>query len=164
MSDLGSAAAAFLPSEGGLYLDCASQAPRLRAVQAAARAVQAASDSAWQRGAVSHAVSTESVRAQAAQLFDGDVDALALVPSASYGIATAARNLPLAAGEAVLVLDGQFPSNLLAWQQRCSESDARMVGVCRQPGQDWTSAVLDALSHEPGIRIVAVPQVRWDDG
>lgn len=164
MSDLAAAAGAFLPSRGGLYLDCASQAPRLRAVQAAGLTAQAAADSAWQLGPVPFQVSTEQLRARAARLFDGDADALALVPSASYGIATAARNLPLAAGEAVLVLEGQFPSNLLPWQQRCRECDARLVGVGRQAGQDWTSAVLDALMRDPGIRIVALPQVRWDDG
>ncbi|CAN5148219.1 aminotransferase class V-fold PLP-dependent enzyme [soil metagenome] len=164
MSNLGTAAAAFLPSDGGLYLDCAAQAPRLRTVQAAGRAEQAAADSAWQRGPLPPSVSTEQLRTQAARLFDGDADALALVPSASYGIATAARNLPLGPGEAVLVLEGQFPSNLLPWQQRCSECAARLVGVGRQAGQDWTSAVLDALTREPRIRIVALPQVRWDDG
>ncbi len=164
MSDLDRAAGLFLPSQGGLYLDCAAQAPRLHSVQAAGLAAQAEADTTWQRGPVPFPVSTEQLRARAARLFDGDADGLALVPSASYGLATAARNLPLQAGEKVLVLEGQFPSNLLPWQQRCSECNARVVGVSRQAGQDWTSAVLDTLMREPGIAIVALPQVRWDDG
>lgn len=164
MSELDRAADAFLPSASGLYLNCAAQAPPLRAVRAAGFAAQASADDAWQLGRGAAPVSTDQLRSRAAGLFGGDVDGLALVPSASYGIATAARNLPLKAGEAVLVLEGQFPSNLLPWQQRCSDCDARVVGVSRKTGQGWTSAVLDALLREPGIAIVALPQVRWDDG
>jgi len=89
---------------------------------------------------------------------------VALVPSAAFALSTAARNLPLGPGEAVLLLEGQFPSNLLPWQQRCAETGARVAGVRRTPGQDWTEAVLDALAAEPRARVVALPQVRWDDG
>ncbi len=164
MSELDRAADAFLPSASGLYLNCAALAPPLRAVRAAGFAAQASADDAWQRGRGADPVSTEQLRSRAAGCFGGDVDGLALVPSASYGLATAASNLPLKAGEAVLVLEGQFPSNLLPWQQRCSDCNARVIGVSRQAGQDWTSAVLEALACEPGIAIVALPQVRWDDG
>ncbi|MBW8367580.1 MAG: aminotransferase class V-fold PLP-dependent enzyme, partial [Arenimonas sp.] len=164
LADLARAAEAFMPTGDIVYLNCAAQAPRLRTVHAAGAAALEAGWSPWEPATASPAESTERLRAQVAQLFDGDADALACIPSASYGLATAARNLPLGAGDGVLVLDGQFPSNLLPWQQRCEETGARLIGVQRAPGMDWTQAVLNALQQHDGVRVVALPQVRWDDG
>lgn len=164
LADLARAAEAFMPAGDIVYLNCAAQAPRLRTVHAAGVAALEAGVSPWELATASPAESTERLRAQVAQLFDGDADALACIPSASYGLATAARNLPLGAGDGVLVLDRQFPSNLLPWQQRCEEVGAHLVGVQRAPGMDWTQAVLNALEQHDGVRIVALPLVRWDDG
>ncbi len=153
-----------MPSGDVLYLACAAMAPRLRAVQAAGLAALDAGAAPWQAPPEPPEAMLERLRGGIAALLDGDSGAIAAVPSASYGLATAARNLPLDAGDVVLVLEGQFPSNLLPWQQRCAERGARLVGVQRGEGGDWTAAVLAALESGPLPRIVALPQVRWDDG
>lgn len=156
----------FAVPAGTLYLDTAAHGPRLRAVQDAAQAALDASVAPWRLSMSAWEASIETVRTRAAALFEGngDGDAVALVPSAAYGLAIAARNLPLAAGDAVLVLDGQFPSNLLPWQQRCSEVGARIAAVRRGHDQDWTDAVLAALETDPAIRVLALPQAYWHDG
>jgi len=159
-----SAADAFVSDEGVLYLDCASQGPRLRAVHDAAMAAMELTARPWNAPPVSPQDLREQLRQRVARLFDDDAEGIALVPSAAYGLATAARSLPLAPGEEVLVLDGQFPSNLLCWQQRCAEVGANLHGVCREGGQDWTDAVLAAIDRSPQLRIASLPQVRWDDG
>jgi selenocysteine lyase/cysteine desulfurase len=164
VADLAAAASAFIPSGDVLYLDCAARSPRLRAAQAAGLAALETSGRPWQAPSESPEAQLETLRGAIARLLDGDGDAVAAVPSASYGLATAAPNLPLDAGDAVLVLDGQFPSNLLPWQQRCAERGARLIGVRRGAGEDWTNAVLAALEAGPSPRIVALSQVRWDDG
>lgn len=163
---LADAASAFLPAGDVLYLDCAARSPRLRSAQAAGLAALEAGGRPWQAPAEPPELQIALLRASISQLLDGDGDgdAVAAVPSGSYGLATAARNLALDAGDVVLVLDGQFPSNLLPWQQRCVEREARVVGVRRGEGGDWTDAVLAALATGPAPRIVALPQVRWDDG
>lgn len=158
------AASAFMPFGDVLYLDCAARAPVLRDVHAAGQAALEANAAPWTQSFDALEALVEAVRALAAGMLDGDTEAVALVPSAAFALSTAARNLPLEAGEAVLLLEGQFPSNLLPWQQRCAEAGARVAGVRRAPGQDWTEAVLDALAAEPRTRVVALPQVRWDDG
>ena len=158
---------AFALPARGLYLDCAAQGPPLRA----ARDVVAELMAREQDGLVGWAgdpdrwrARIESVRTLAAGFFDGDADAVALLPSAAYGLSLAARNLPLQAGEAVLVLDGQFPSNLLPWRQRCRDCDARLVFAERVDGRDWTQAVLHALDTDPGIAALALPHAHWIDG
>ncbi len=149
---------------GMTYLNTSSHAPMLQCALAAGQAVLARSGTPWSGPDADWNAGVERVRVLAAQWFGGDVEGLAFVPSAAYGIATAARNLPLARGDAVLVLDGQFPSNLLVWQQRCSETGARIVVARREPGQDWTAAVLATLERDAGIRIATLPQAHWHDG
>lgn len=161
---LESAAAAFLPNGDALYLDCAAQGPRLQSVHAAGLAAFEAVPWPWMRTPPTVSEQREQLRALLARLFDGDENAVALVPSAAHGLAAAANSLPLDAGDTVLVLDGQFPSNLMCWQQRCADTGARLSGVRREAGQNWTGAVLDAIAAEPRLRIAALPQVRWDVG
>lgn len=161
---LDSAADAFLAHGDVLYLDCAAQGPRLQTVHAAGLAAFEAAPRPWLRASPTPPEQREQLRALLARLFDGEADAVALVPSAAHGLAAAANSLPLDAGDTVLVLDGQFPSNLLCWQQRCADTGARLCGVSRAHGQDWTRAVLDAIASEPRLRVAALPQVRWDDG
>ena len=153
---------AFVVADGQLYLDCAAHGPPLRSVHAAATAALHDGSTHWFGAEWRERV--EHVRALAARLFDRDADALALVPSAAYGLGVAARNLPLQRGQAVLVLDGQFPSNLLPWQRRCAEAGARLVFARRDAQNDWTAAVLRALDEEPGIATLALPHVHWRDG
>ena len=155
--------AAFDLAPGVLYLDTAAHAPMLRCVRDAGVAALQQGNRPWTPDAQAWDARVERARALAADWFDGDADGVAFVPSAAYGLSTAARNLPLAAGDAVLVLDGQFPSNLLPWQQRCAETCARIVVARRKPGQGWTDAVLETLDHVH-VRIVALAQAHWHDG
>lgn len=153
-----------LPAEV-LYLDTAAQGPRLHAVLAAGHAALEASATPWRLATPDWMARIEGLRALAARtLFEGDVEGVAMVPSAAFGLATAARNLPLQRGESVLVLEAQFPSNLLAWQVRAAETGAKVVPVSRTHAQDWTEAVLATVRDSPGIRIAALPHAHWHDG
>jgi selenocysteine lyase/cysteine desulfurase len=67
---------------------------------------------------------------------------VALVPAASYGIATAAANLPFAEKQTVVVLDQEFPSNVYAWRELAKRQSGRVVTVVRQTGESWTEALL----------------------
>ncbi|MDI1252233.1 aminotransferase class V-fold PLP-dependent enzyme [Thermomonas sp.] len=146
-----------------LYLDSAAHGPPLKTVRAAATAALQQSTTSWFGGA-RWRDDVERVRALASQLFDHDADAIAMIPSAAYGLSIAARNIPLQAQQSVLVLEGQFPSNLLPWRQRCAEVGANLVFARRNDDQDWTAAVLDALDAHPGINVLALPQAHWRDG
>ncbi len=146
-----------------LYLDSAAHGPPLKSVRAAALAALQQATTSWLGGA-HWREDVERVRSLAARLFDGDADAVAMIPSAAYGLSVAARNVPLQAGQSVLVLEGQFPSNLLPWRGRCAEVGACLVFVRREDGQDWTAAVLDALDAHPDVGVLALPQAHWRDG
>ena len=92
---------------------------------------------------------------------------VALMPSVSYGIATAARNVALGAGQNIVVAAEQFPSNVYAWRRLARERSARVRTVAaplqappRAPA--WNEALLEAI--DPETAIVALPQVHWTDG
>ena len=58
-------------------------------------------------------------------------DDVAMVPAASYGLAIAAANLPVAPGPRILVLAEQFPSNVYTWRALAAQSGAEVVTVAR---------------------------------
>src|SRR5262249_30996763 len=74
----------------------------------------------------------------------------------------AARNLPLRAGQRVLVLAEEYPSGVYTWRVAAERAGAEILTVGREPGQSWTEAVLAALDER--VAIVSVPNVHWTDG
>ncbi len=156
------AAEAFALPADVLYLDSATHGPPLRAMREAGERALHESATSWFGD--DWRAQIETVRAMAAKLFDGDAEAVALIPSAAYGLSLAANNMPLQRGDAVLLLDGQFPSNRLPWIRRCAQVNAHILVAARSEGIDWTRAVLQALDAHPEIRVLALPQVHWQDG
>ncbi|MEO6102936.1 MAG: aminotransferase class V-fold PLP-dependent enzyme [Pseudoxanthomonas sp.] len=165
MTALEGTASHFSLDDDLLSLDCAAQGPRLRSVLLAGQEALLAGTRPWTLSFADWEARIEGLRTLAAEtLFEGDAYGVAMVPSAAFALATAARQLPLKAGDGVLVLDAQFPSNLLPWQQRCSETGARMIAARRGEGEDWTDALMRAWDQAPQVRVVAVPQAHWHDG
>ncbi|MGI9539309.1 MAG: aminotransferase class V-fold PLP-dependent enzyme, partial [Miltoncostaeaceae bacterium] len=97
-----------------------------------------------------------------AQIIGADAAGVAVVPSVSYAMAVAARNLPFAAGQRVLVLDEQFPSNVYVWRELCERRGGEVITVPRPPDGDWTTAVLQRLGSE--VAVAALPHAHWTDG
>jgi selenocysteine lyase/cysteine desulfurase len=89
-------------------------------------------------------------------------DDIALVPSASYGIAVAAANLPVRAGQTIVVLDREFPSNVYAWRELANTRGALLRTVTIEAGASWTDALLAAI--DDSVAIVATPNCHWTDG
>lgn len=158
-------AAAFVLPDDVLYLDCAAQSPRLRAALDAGHAALEAMAAPWRVADGAWEERLEALRARmAAQVFAGDVDGLAMVPSAAHGLATAAANLPLRARDVVLLEDTPFPSSLLTWQARCAGIGARLL-VAGATGGDRSEALLRALEcHGGHTRVVVASQAHWVDG
>lgn len=95
----------------------------------------------------------------------GDSDGVAITPSVSYGVSTAAANLHLAAGRGVLVLDQQFPSDVYAWERLAHRHGGVLHRVERPADDDWTAAILAALDRlGDRVGLVSVPPCHWIDG
>jgi selenocysteine lyase/cysteine desulfurase len=105
---------------------------------------------------------TKRLRPLLAALIGADEAGIAFVPSASYGLATAARNLPLAKGQKILLLEDQFPSNVYTWQELARETGAIIETVSASGNASLSDALIAAVDPDTGL--VACPQVRWTDG
>ncbi len=144
------------------YLNCAYMSPLMKPALEAGIAGLTRKAHAWEITPDKFFWGSDEFRATAAQLVDCSADDIAIVPSASYGIATAARNLPVKKNQSILVLDEQFPSNYYSWQRRAEETGASLKVVAWPENNDWTAAVLEALT--PDVAIAALPHVQWTSG
>jgi selenocysteine lyase/cysteine desulfurase len=97
---------------------------------------------------------------------EDDPNRIAILPGVSYGVAVAARNLPMEAGQNVVLTHEQFPGNVHAWTRLAREAggEARFVTPPESAGrgQAWNEALLDSIDQATAV--VAVPHVHWTDG
>ena len=94
----------------------------------------------------------EAVRSLFARLLGASGDEVAVVPSCSYAMSLAARNLAPrihAPRRAVIILDGQMASNVLPWQRLALEREGELRVIRRSEGAaestDWTIRILQQL-------------------
>ncbi|SLN73129.1 aminotransferase class V-fold PLP-dependent enzyme [Oceanibacterium hippocampi] len=148
------------------YLNCAYMAPLMRSVRTAGERGVALKSSPWELTPGDFFSQSETARGLFATLIGATADDVAIIPSASYGIEIAARNLPLARGTTILMLADQFPSNVYPWQARARETGAAIHSVARPADGDWTAAILAALESVPagGLAVAALPHCHWTDG
>jgi selenocysteine lyase/cysteine desulfurase len=147
---------------GLTYLNCAYMSPLMTAVAEAGAEGLTRKLHPWEIMPDDFFTESEKVRSLAAQLFQASADDIALIPSASYGISTAASNLPLAKGESILVLEEQFPSNYLPWQRIAEERQAEILTIPRPKDGNWSAAVMEHICD--GVAVAALPAVQWTTG
>src|SRR5260221_1519302 len=144
------------------YLNCAYMSPLMKPALEAGTAGLARKAHPWELTPDQFFTGADEFRSTAAQLLDCPADCIAIVPSASYGIATAARNLPVKKGQSILVLDEQFLSNYYPWQRLAEGTGASLKIVPWPADHDWTAAVLNVLTAD--VAIAALPNVQWTSG
>ena len=102
-------------------------------------------------------------RELAAQIYGTDPLNIALINSVSYGMQTAANNLPLSAGQDILLLGGQFPSNVYPWQDMAARKGGHVRILDKKSEHEtWTDTVLTAISDNTAI--IALPHMHWSNG
>jgi selenocysteine lyase/cysteine desulfurase len=149
------------------YLNCAYMGPLSLAVQQAGIAGVLRKADPSRLSSADFYTESDRARALFAQLIHADdAQRIAIIPSVSYGVATAARNLPCRAGQNIVVTGEQFPSNVYSWRKLALHKRAQLRTVTSlsvsQRGSAWNEALLDAIDENTAI--VAVPHVHWTDG
>src|SRR5215475_11213177 len=148
--------------EGITYLNCANMAPQLKSITEAGIAAVRAKATPWKLTAPEWFSGAEVLRGVAAQLLNADAEGIALVPAASYAIAVAAANLPLASGQSVVLLHEEFPSNVYAWRELAKKRNGNVVTVRHEAGESLTQALVRTIDDRTAI--VAVSPCHWTDG
>lgn len=156
----------FQLDEGAHFLNCAYLGPLPRSVaEAGIEGIQRklsptpfASDEFF--------TGCDRLRRRFGRLVHAAPERIAIIPSASYGLAVAARNLPPAAGQNVVILGEQFPSNVYAWRREATAAGCE-VRTVERPGPPpsgalWNERLLEAI--DPDTAVVALPHCHWTDG
>jgi selenocysteine lyase/cysteine desulfurase len=148
------------------YLNAASYSPLPLKTLEAGRAAVGRKGTPWALDAGFANAQHERARTAAARLIHAEPSDIALIPSISYGVATAAKLLTLARGTRVIVLEDDHSSPVLEWHAR-AEAQGFAVETVRQPDDgDWTSAVLESIerSGAPPVSLASISSVHWSDG
>jgi selenocysteine lyase/cysteine desulfurase len=150
------------------YLNCAYMSPLSRRVESAGVIGLARKRVPSRLSAQDFFTETDGARALFARLIHApDPARIAVIPSASYGLAVAARNLPLSAAQNVVVTHEQFPANIYPWRRRCAEASAELRIVHPSDAAEgrarrFNERVLDAIDVRTAV--VALGHVHWTDG
>ena len=148
------------------YLNSASYSPLPRRTLEAGRAAVGRKGTPWTLPASFAGEQHERARAAAAHLINADPADIALIPSISYGVASAAKLVTISRGARVIVLENDHSSPVLEWQTR-ADAQGFAVETVRQPQDgDWTSAVLATIerSGAPPVGLASISSVHWSDG
>jgi selenocysteine lyase/cysteine desulfurase len=159
---LGSQRALFEIPDDVTYLNCANMSPQLRRVTEAGLDAVRAKKSPWTLSGPDWFTGTEALRGAFGRLIDADADGIAIVPAASYGVAIAAANVPMDAGQTVVVMDGEFPSNVYAWRELAGRRGGQVTTVRREPGATWADALVETIDERTAV--VATSNCHWTDG
>lgn len=144
------------------YLNCAYTSPLLRAALKNGMKAVSIKQNPWQITPKDFFTGMENARGLFARLIGADTDDVAIVPAASYGVALAAKNLPIGEHETIVVLADQFPSNIYSWRRLAGEKNAEIVTVPRPADSLWTPPLLEKINET--VAVVAVPNCHWTDG
>lgn len=151
------------------YLNCAYMSPLMKPVQEAARDGVAAKARPWTLSPPDFFSHPRKCRELFAALINCDASAVAFIPAASYGLAVAARNVPVEPGQKIILLEDQFPSNVYAWRECARRTGGHVHTVTwnqaqrgDDAGTDWTAALLDAIDEDTAV--VATAHCHWTDG
>jgi selenocysteine lyase/cysteine desulfurase len=148
-------------AERWVYLDHAAVAPLPAPARGAVEqwSCQASEqgDTVWPQWAER----VEQIRSRAASLLNADQDEVAFIPNTTAGIGFVAEGLPWQAGDNVVTLENEFPSNLYPWMNL----DSRGVETRRVPVAAGRVDVDQLLSScDERTRVIAISWVSYCSG
>jgi len=146
------------------YLNTASFSPAFKSVEAAGIAAIKRKSQPELRQNSDLFEPTIALRKLFAQLIDeDDYNRVVTMPSVSYGMANVANNVQLKAGEEIIIVEEQFPSNYYIWEHLAKENNAKIITV-KQPNdaKDWNAAILNAITDKTAL--VTIGHIHWANG
>jgi selenocysteine lyase/cysteine desulfurase len=159
---LSAARSLFAISDSIAYLNSASLGPRLHAVNEAGHAAVDRMAAPWKIRTADWFEDARRLRALFASLIGAPADCVALVPSVSYGIAAAARNVRVESGDNIVVVDQEYPSNFYSWQRLARERGAELRTAVARSGVSLTDAIVSAIDRRTAV--AAVSNCHWMNG
>lgn len=150
------------------YLNGAYMSPQLKSTEKVGLQAVSKKNLPYEIGAADFFIGPEKLKKVFAKLIDApDFNNTAIIPSASYGLANAAHNVSLEAGDEIIIVDAQFPSNVYVWQKVAKKKKAK-VKIINTPldfknrGKQWNQNILNAINSKTAV--VTLGPTHWADG
>jgi selenocysteine lyase/cysteine desulfurase len=91
---------------------------------------------------------------------------IAFVPSTMYGLCAIALSLPWSRGDRVIAFEGEYPTNVTAWQRACElfELSLTLLPASDFAGPSPDFSRLDAELARGGVRLCAASAVQFQTG
>lgn len=153
--------------DGVHYLNCAYKSPLLRAGEEAAQKALVRERNPVEISTADFFTEVSETRAAFGRLVNCKPERVALVPSTSYAMATALKNVECEAGKHAVVVENEFPSGYFAVQRWCEIHQAEMKvvgtdGLGTVKGAGWNTRILDAINEQTAL--VLISSVHWMNG
>ena len=147
------------------YLDAAYMSPIPVAALEAGKIGTAIKAEPWKMTIASYYDEVENARGLAASLIGADAEDIAIAAATSYGMAVAAKNVPVAPGSAILLMENEHPSHRYIWHELAEQRRAHIRIIGKPRDGNWTVAFLNAISEcDMPIAVVAGTMVHWFEG
>ena len=146
------------------YFNCAYYSPQLNESRNKLLEGVKAKSHPWERTPPDFFTDAEKIRISASEIFGGSPDGYAIVPSVSYGLSTAARDVEsqLGTGDSILILEEGFPSNVLPWTRVANEKGVKLIKVPVPEDGNWTRAIIDRI--DKSVKVLALFTCHWTNG
>ena len=109
----------------------------------------------------------EKLKTTFGQIINAPTSQIAVIPSVSYGVANAVKNLKYKPGGNIICLSEQFPSNYYPWERAAQEQSQELcvIGPSKDTSErisSWNQNIIDAIN--PNTTAVCLCHVHWADG
>ena len=145
------------------YLDHASIGPLPERTRQVADAMNRGRSQPFRLGHEQLFGGLAAARAAAARLVGSDPAEIALATNTSFGLGVAARALPLAAGDIVLVSQREFPANVYPWKRLGAQGVILELVPVTPAGWPDEARLLDRLADRQ-VRCLAVSLTQFATG
>ena len=149
------------------YLNCGYKGPLMKSAEQAAIGALIRERNPTSITPEDFFTTAKEVKGRFAELVNCDPFQVALIPSSSYGFATALRNISCEPGQHAIVLEDEFPSGYFSLKTWCDENQAllKVVGPDKEAetlGESWNKNLLESITSETAV--VLMSSVHWMNG
>ncbi len=109
----------------------------------------------------------EAVKIKFGKLVNGAAEQVAIIPSASYGLANAIQNIPTNTGNTALVVSNEFPSGYYAIEKWCEQHNKKIACInapneTAVVGEVWNQKIIESINDD--VCAVVISSVHWTNG
>jgi selenocysteine lyase/cysteine desulfurase len=149
------------------YLNGAYMSPLLKSVEAAGIANMIRKRNPSAIPTTDFFTEADMVKAKFGKLVNAAPEQVAIIPSASYGLANAVQNIPVNNGNTALVVSHEFPSGYYAIEKWCNQHQKALQCINAPNetaivGEVWNEQILNSITDDTCA--VLISSVHWTNG